>query len=302
MSGARIPVAPGISRRGRNPVRPQVRGNFWQPVDKRRERGRIIDPCHSRLQPTQTGSCPRIPARAALRATLLARVQDLPIISPHGHVDAAVIEHNTPFPDPAALLVSPDHYVTRLIHASGVSLDKLRGSGSATPDPAQVWREFCTAWPLLRGHRLRLLAAQPVPQRLRPRAGDLAPRAADASYDAISARLAGTRLPAAPAVQGLQHRGPGHHGRPPGRPRQPQGDRRRTPASTAGSLPDLPPGRLPEHRASRLDRQRRPADRRRRRRRHRLCRLHHGPGEPAPLLRGARRGLRRPRRAGRPPP
>jgi len=74
---------------------------------------------------------PADPGTRSIARDLLQRVQDLPIISPHGHVDAAVIEHNSPFPDPAALLVSPDHYVTRLIHASGVPLDRLRGSASA---------------------------------------------------------------------------------------------------------------------------------------------------------------------------
>ena len=65
---------------------------------------------------------PADPGTRSIARSLLERVQDLPIISPHGHVDAAVIEQNTPFPDPAALLVTPDHYVTRLIHASGVPL------------------------------------------------------------------------------------------------------------------------------------------------------------------------------------
>ncbi|MCU1565813.1 MAG: uxaC, partial [Pseudarthrobacter sp.] len=46
---------------------------------------------------------PADPGTRSIARDLLQRVQDLPIISPHGHVDAAVIEHNTPFPDPAAL-------------------------------------------------------------------------------------------------------------------------------------------------------------------------------------------------------
>ncbi len=72
------------------------------------------------------------------------------IISPHGHVDAAVIGHNASFPDPAALLVSPDHYVTHLIHANGVPLERLRESHTTQPDSRAVWREFCNAWPLVR--------------------------------------------------------------------------------------------------------------------------------------------------------
>src|SRR3954452_4869306 len=99
---------------------------------------------------------PAHPGTRSIARTLLARVQDLPIISPHGHVDAAVIEQNTPFPDPAALLVSPDHYVTRLIHASGVPFDRLgkpdaAESGAAAPYSRAIWREFCKAWPLFEG-------------------------------------------------------------------------------------------------------------------------------------------------------
>jgi glucuronate isomerase len=93
---------------------------------------------------------PADPGVRAIARTLYSAVEGLPIISPHGHVDAAVIEQNLPFPDPAALLVTPDHYVTRLIHAGGVPLDQL-GLGGSTADPRQVWRNFCQAWPAFEG-------------------------------------------------------------------------------------------------------------------------------------------------------
>jgi glucuronate isomerase len=135
---------------------------------------------------------PADPGTRGIARDLLARVQDLPIISPHGHVDAAVIEHNTPFPDPAALLVSPDHYVTRLIHASGVPLERLRpqlrGSGTAAPDSRNVWRQFCTAWPLFEGTasgywlRNQFHSVFGLEQ-------EISAESADASYDAISAKL-----------------------------------------------------------------------------------------------------------------
>lgn len=95
-----------------------------------------------------------LPAEGAARDIargLLELVQDLPIISPHGHVDAAMLLRNLPFSDPATLLISPDHYVTRLIHSSGVPLEKLRVGGSQAAEPREVWREFCRAWPLFEG-------------------------------------------------------------------------------------------------------------------------------------------------------
>ncbi|XAS68727.1 glucuronate isomerase [Micrococcaceae bacterium Sec5.7] len=93
---------------------------------------------------------PADPGVRRVARSLFSRVESLPIISPHGHVDAAVIEQNLPFPDPAALLVTPDHYVTRLIHAGGVPLDQL-GLGSAPADSRRIWRNFCGAWPLFEG-------------------------------------------------------------------------------------------------------------------------------------------------------
>ncbi|MDR7161521.1 glucuronate isomerase [Arthrobacter sp. BE255] len=131
---------------------------------------------------------PADPGTRSIARDLLQRVQDLPIISPHGHVDAAVIEQNTPFPDPAALLVSPDHYVTRLIHASGVPLDRVRGSAAGEPDSLTVWREFCKAWPLFEGTasgywlRTQFDSVFGLQQ-------EISAETADASYDAISAKL-----------------------------------------------------------------------------------------------------------------
>ncbi|WP_024819349.1 glucuronate isomerase [Arthrobacter sp. 31Y] len=129
---------------------------------------------------------PADPGTRSIARSLLERVQDLPIISPHGHVDAAVIEKNTSFPDPAALLVSPDHYVTRLIHASGISLDQLQ-PGAA--EPREIWRQFCAAWPLFdgtaSGYWLRTQFESVFGLK-----GELRADTADASFDAISTKLA----------------------------------------------------------------------------------------------------------------
>src|SRR5450432_3681430 len=78
-------------------------------------------------------------------------VASAPILSPHGHVDARILSLNEPFSDPAALLVTPDHYVTRLLHANGVSLDRLR-----PPTPSrEIWAELCTHWQLFAGTPVR---------------------------------------------------------------------------------------------------------------------------------------------------
>lgn len=63
-------------------------------------------------------------ARKIARA-LHASVRDLPIISPHGHTQAAWFASNQPFPNPAQLFVTPDHYVYRMLYSQGVALDDL---------------------------------------------------------------------------------------------------------------------------------------------------------------------------------
>ncbi|HEY8662463.1 MAG TPA: glucuronate isomerase, partial [Propionibacteriaceae bacterium] len=68
------------------------------------------------------------PAEASTRDVarrLYETVKDLPIISPHGHVPPQWIAENTPWTDPTSLLLSPDHYINRLLHAHGVQLSSL---------------------------------------------------------------------------------------------------------------------------------------------------------------------------------
>ena len=62
---------------------------------------------------------PADPTTRAIARRLYAGVRDLPIISPHGHVPPEWIAEDVPFGDPTSLLISPDHYVTRLLHAAG---------------------------------------------------------------------------------------------------------------------------------------------------------------------------------------
>lgn len=100
---------------------------------------------------------PPDPGVRAMARQIYESVRDLPIISPHGHVDARLLLDDDRFTDPAALLVTPDHYVTRLLHASGVPLDALGvGRGRTDPaDPRSVWRHVCENWAVFRGTPVR---------------------------------------------------------------------------------------------------------------------------------------------------
>ena len=110
-------------------------------------------PEHSGLRPHDDRLLPPDPAVRGLARRLYEQVRDLPIISPHGHVPVEWLSGNVPFTDPTALLISPDHYIFRLLHAAGVPLSGL-GVGDRTLSEAEsraAWRTFCEHWPLFRG-------------------------------------------------------------------------------------------------------------------------------------------------------
>ena len=98
-------------------------------------------------------------ARDLARA-LYEQVRDLPIVSPHGHTDPRWFAEDQPFPDPAQLFVTPDHYVFRMLCSQGVALTDLgvpRADGGPTEtDGRTIWRLFARHYPLFRGTPSRL--------------------------------------------------------------------------------------------------------------------------------------------------
>ena len=105
------------------------------------------------LHPHDDRLLPTDPAVRDLARRLYQQVRDLPIISPHGHVPVEWLADNVPFSDPTTLLISPDHYIFRLLHAGGVPLAEL-GVGNRLLDESEsraAWRTFCEHWALFRG-------------------------------------------------------------------------------------------------------------------------------------------------------
>ncbi len=97
---------------------------------------------------------PADPGTRAIARSLYAHVRDLPIISPHGHTDPAWFAYNEPFGNAVDLLVAPDHYLYRMLHSQGVSLDQLgvrSRRGAPVFDPRQAWRLFASHYALFRG-------------------------------------------------------------------------------------------------------------------------------------------------------
>ena len=95
------------------------------------------------------------PRLRELARALYDSVKDLPIISPHGHCEPRWFAENRRFPNPAELLVIPDHYLFRMLASQGVALTDLgipRADGGVTEqDPRAIWRRFAAHYHLFRG-------------------------------------------------------------------------------------------------------------------------------------------------------
>ena len=90
----------------------------------------------------------------AIARELYGEVARLPIVSPHGHTDAAWFASNEPFGNAAELLLQPDHYLFRMLYSQGVALEEL-GIG-AHADPRVAWRILAEHYYLFRGTASRI--------------------------------------------------------------------------------------------------------------------------------------------------
>ena len=98
-------------------------------------------------------------ARGIARA-LYAGVKDLPLVSPHGHTDPRWYAENEKFPDPAQLLIVPDHYVFRMLYSQGIRLEDLgvptTDGRKVETDGRTIWRKFAENYYLFRGTPTRM--------------------------------------------------------------------------------------------------------------------------------------------------
>ncbi|KEI73396.1 glucuronate isomerase [Endozoicomonas elysicola] len=98
--------------------------------------------------------------RSVARA-LYQEIRQLPIVSPHGHTDPSWFADNKPFGNPAALLLQPDHYVFRMLHSQGISLESLGivskdAAVEVEQDPRKAWQIFADNFHLFRGTPSRM--------------------------------------------------------------------------------------------------------------------------------------------------
>ncbi|MFO7250182.1 MAG: glucuronate isomerase [Actinomycetes bacterium] len=137
---------------------------------------------------------PAEPRVREIARELYEHIRALPIVSPHGHVDPALLADDRPFPDPARLLIVPDHYVTRLLVSQGVTPERLgvrpRDGGPAQTDGRAIWRLLAEHWHAFRGTPSRLWLELTFRDVFGLGEVRLGPATADEVYDAIAARLA----------------------------------------------------------------------------------------------------------------
>ncbi|HEU5442845.1 MAG TPA: glucuronate isomerase, partial [Steroidobacteraceae bacterium] len=170
------------------------------------------DPMHpDRLFPADPGT-------RAIARKLYDTIGALPIISPHGHTDPRWFADNAPFSDPVSLLLTPDHYITRMLYSQGSSLEELgvtplsgptaasaasSGAGGDpsiargdsplqrrphAPDPRVIWRKFAGHYHLFRGTPTRLWLDWVLSAVFEAEA-PLTTANADRTYDRIAERL-----------------------------------------------------------------------------------------------------------------
>jgi glucuronate isomerase len=79
-------------------------------------------------------------------------------VSPHGHTDPQWFATNEPFANAAELLLTPDHYLYRMLYSRGVPLEALGIDAGAGPaaDSRAAWHTFAAHYHLFRGTPSRL--------------------------------------------------------------------------------------------------------------------------------------------------
>ena len=194
------------------------RGNRWQPLVRAARAGQPRAMATLTVHPDRL--LPADPETRTVARRLYEAVRDLPIVSPHGHVDPRILVDDEPFADPASLFIQPDHYVTRLLHAGGVGLDRLGvgegplPEGRAARGVAAAVRELAPA----ARHAGAVLVRQRAGRDLRrPGTAERGERRRPVRPDRRAARRAGPPAPRAAAP--VRDRRAGDDRRPGRRPR-----------------------------------------------------------------------------------
>jgi glucuronate isomerase len=81
--------------------------------------------------------------------------RELPLVCPHGHVDPRLLSANDACPEPTALIITPDHYIFRMLYSRGVPMERLgvpsRDGSAVSQDARAIWQTFADHYYLFRG-------------------------------------------------------------------------------------------------------------------------------------------------------
>lgn len=82
------------------------------------------------------------PAQNRAALALYESVADLPLVCPHGHVDPRLFaDPDYQFGSPVDLLITPDHYIFRMLYSQGIALHDL-GIRPIQSPPGKPWGDF----------------------------------------------------------------------------------------------------------------------------------------------------------------
>jgi glucuronate isomerase len=144
-----------------------------------------------RLEPDRALPFPA--EQRSIAREIYAEVKDLPLICMHGHVEPEVLADDSPFANPAQLLIVPNHYVFRMLASQGIEPARLGvprlDGGPVETDSRKIWRTFCENWKLFRGTPSRYWLEHELVEVF---GVDVVPSAetADAIYDQIASCVA----------------------------------------------------------------------------------------------------------------
>jgi len=96
------------------------------------------------------------PAQRKVARELYETVADLPIVSPHGHVDPRLFaDADATFGTPTDMFIIPDHYVFRMLYSQGIALEDVGvprdDGGPDETDHRKIWQIFADSFYLFRG-------------------------------------------------------------------------------------------------------------------------------------------------------
>src|SRR5262249_21835072 len=134
------------------------------------------------------------PRQKELAESLYSTVVNLPLVCPHGNVDPRMFaDLDYQYGTPTDLLLTPDHYIFRMLYSQGIALERLGiPSVDGTPvetDHRAIWQLFADNFYLFRGTPTGVWLKHELAEVFGVRE-KLNSQTAQAVYDHIAERLA----------------------------------------------------------------------------------------------------------------